>query len=131
MADDYVLLIEDDQAFREMLAYYLRAHDVKVVAVADGAEALAHLEAGNQPVAIVADLVMPGILGGSISDYLKTSPNHRGCPIMFVTGAPGMAPPDRPVVAKPFQGRVVLEFVEAARAAAQGQRTQLRDTPAG
>ncbi|MFT3692101.1 MAG: response regulator [Kofleriaceae bacterium] len=118
MTADYVLLIEDDQAFREMLAYYLRAHGFTVVTVDDGAEALAHLEAGNQPFAIVADLIMPGVLGGSISDYLKQSPSHHGCPIMFVTGSPKLAPADRPVVAKPFQGRVVLEFVESARAAA-------------
>ena len=43
----YILIIEDDEAMREVVGDYLRLSHEDVRTVADGAEALALLEAGE------------------------------------------------------------------------------------
>jgi two-component system cell cycle sensor histidine kinase/response regulator CckA len=58
-----VLVVEDEEALREAIAAQLRGHDYKVLAAADGVEAL-ELLADNPGVAVlITDLIMPRMGG--------------------------------------------------------------------
>lgn len=74
-----ILLAEDDDDLRWALASYLTSQGYDVSAVANGAAALAHIEAcmreNNIPDIIVTDVRMPGITGTELLQSLRT----RGC----------------------------------------------------
>lgn len=110
----YVLLVEDDEALREITAECLRDHSIDVVEAADGAQALAHLECGCHPTAIVCDVMLPGVLGKSVAEYVDTTADLRDVPIVFVTGTPDRAPRGYRVMVKPISIDELLEFLAAA-----------------
>ncbi|MDO9712174.1 ATP-binding protein [Paracraurococcus lichenis] len=59
-----VLLVEDEPQVREVLAAGLAEHGFRVEAAPDGAAAVAMLQAGLRPEAVLTDLAMPGGLDG-------------------------------------------------------------------
>jgi len=64
-----VLVVEDDRAIREMIAFWLREHDIRVTTAQDGAEAIAILD--QQPDAlccVLLDIMLPS---GSGLDVLR------------------------------------------------------------
>jgi len=72
-----VLLVEDDESVREMVADYLRAEGYTVLEAADGAAALALLR-GRQadepsPGAVVLDLMLPVVNGLAVLERLATT----------------------------------------------------------
>ncbi|MFT3693783.1 MAG: response regulator [Kofleriaceae bacterium] len=112
--ESYVLVIEDDQDLREILTGYLETHGHRVVSLSDGAEALAYLDKGKHPVAIVCDVMMPGVLGTTIAEYLRASRTQRNIPIAFTTANPRAVPIGYRVWLKPYRLTDMLAFVEAA-----------------
>src|SRR3569833_3747144 len=85
--ESYILIIEDDEAMREVVGDYLRLSHDDVRTVADGAEALALLEAGDPTACVISDVVVPGVLGTSVVDYMKASPRQRSVRVAFMTGS--------------------------------------------
>src|SRR3954471_10638077 len=72
-----VLLVEDDESVREMVADYLRTEGYTVLEAADGAAALALLR-GRQadepsPGAVVLDLMLPVVNGLAVLERLATT----------------------------------------------------------
>ena len=66
MARRSILLVEDDEALRSILARHLRARDY-VVLEADSSEAArGMLESGSRPSAVVLDINLPGDTGWSL-----------------------------------------------------------------
>lgn len=78
------VLIADDEAMeRQTLARGLAAHGHDVVAVGDGAEALAALETATYDL-LIADIVMPVMDGIALA--LKASSVYPNLAIVLVTG---------------------------------------------
>jgi PAS domain S-box-containing protein len=79
-----VLVVEDEAALREAIAAQLRGHDYKVLAAADGLEALDML-ANNPAVAVlITDLIMPRMGGRELIRIAsQRAPNLR---IMVMSG---------------------------------------------
>jgi DNA-binding response OmpR family regulator len=55
-----VLLVEDDESLRRILARHLRRHGFRVDEVGSAEEATAWLEAGARPRVVVLDINLPG-----------------------------------------------------------------------
>lgn len=116
-AQEYVLLVEDDDAFREILTYCLEHHGFRVVALPNGVDALAHLEDGGRPSAIICDITMPGVLGTTVAEYVKADPDRCDTPLVFMTADTRYAAPGSDIWVKPFRVLDMLAFVERATSA--------------
>jgi CheY-like chemotaxis protein len=87
-----VLLADDDEDFRCVLAELLAAEGLRVIAVPSGEEALAVLEhatkaRGRWPDLLVLDLMMPRLSGLEVLQRLRKSAHWARLPILVVTGA--------------------------------------------
>ncbi|EEW26434.1 phosphate regulon transcriptional regulator PhoB [Rhodobacter ferrooxidans] len=79
-----VLLVEDEAAQREVLAYNLAAEGYRVVQAGDGEEAL-DLIGDELPDLIVLDWMMPKVSGLEVCRRLKTRPETRAVPILMLS----------------------------------------------
>ena len=78
-----VLLVEDDQDNRELMAEVLQANGYQVVSAASGAEGLRRL--AERPVSvIVTDVGLPGMGGLEVARAARKA--APGVPILVVTG---------------------------------------------
>ncbi len=76
-----VLVVEDEQTYRETLAYMLRREGFEVVEAADGTEGLAEYDRVGADI-VLLDLMMPGLPGTEVCRQLRT----RGpVPVIMVT----------------------------------------------
>ncbi|MEP6861122.1 MAG: response regulator [Deltaproteobacteria bacterium] len=110
MASRYVLVVEDDADVRGMVVDYLRRSCPDVREACDGAEALAILEAAGPPSVVLTDIVMPGVLGTTVAEYLRVA-GAASVPLAFVTGSPEMAPEGGTVFPKPAKLQALRDFV--------------------
>jgi two-component system response regulator RegX3 len=79
--DETILLVEDEEAIRDAIAYTLRKEGFDVIEVADGGEALER--ARSEPVSLVLlDLMLPGVPGLEVCRTLRS---ESGVPIIVVT----------------------------------------------
>jgi PAS domain S-box-containing protein len=79
-----VLLVEDDEAIRELVARTLTKEGFVVEVADDGARAIEILQK-RVPGLIMLDLMMPGVDGFEVLAWLKESSVHRNVPIVVVT----------------------------------------------
>lgn len=121
-----ILLVEDDDPLRSLLARVLRSRGYQVTEVSDGAQALRlATTAGAPPFDIlVSDVRTPRLGGAALATQLERA--RPGQPMLFFTGHPDDLDPDgrllgRTVLAKPFTAvqllHAVRERLDAAGAA--------------
>lgn len=79
-----VLVVEDELAQREVLAYNLEAEGFRVVKAGNGDEALLHIDE-DAPDIIVLDWMMPHVSGIEVCRQLKTRPDTRSIPIIMLS----------------------------------------------
>ena len=84
MAQPTVLLVEDEPAQREVLAYNLEAEGFNVQRAANGEEALV-LVAESPPDLILLDWMMPHVSGLEVCRRLKMRPETRAIPIIMLS----------------------------------------------
>lgn len=84
MAQPTVLLVEDEPAQREVLAYNLEAEGFNVQRATNGEEALV-LVAESPPDLILLDWMMPHVSGLEVCRRLKMRPETRGIPIIMLS----------------------------------------------
>jgi DNA-binding NtrC family response regulator len=83
MADEKVLLVDDDSEFVETLSDRMTARGLDVDTATSGPEAIAKVEEGSYD-AIVVDLMMPGMDGiETLKQMLKVNPDLQ---IILLTG---------------------------------------------
>ncbi|WP_170959017.1 SpoIIE family protein phosphatase [Magnetospirillum sp. 15-1] len=123
-----VLLADDSQANREVLAQYLSREGHQVVAVGDG---LAAIEAVfEQPFDVVLlDMIMPGMNGDEVLKAMKAEPRLRSLPVIMISALDALDSIVRCIeagaedyLAKPFN-RVLLR----ARIGACLEKKRLRE----
>ncbi|HWF85757.1 MAG TPA: response regulator [Vicinamibacterales bacterium] len=127
-----LLLADDSIAIQRVIELTFADEDVDVVAVADGDQAIARMEA-SPPDIVLADIGMPGKNGYEVAQYVKQSPRLAHIPVVLLTGA--FEPVDQArataagcegVLAKPFEphlviGRVKELLAKGPRPAAVGE----------
>jgi PAS domain S-box-containing protein len=82
---DAVLIIEDNEISRDALQMFLTQKGFRAEAAAGGEEGL-RLARELHPLAILLDLVMPGIDGWAVLTALKADPELADIPVVLFTG---------------------------------------------
>lgn len=82
-----ILIVEDEDAVRELEKFILEQEGFDVMEARDGLEGLAKAEF-KRPDLILLDLMMPDVSGGRMFDEMKEHPVTSGIPIVVVTGKP-------------------------------------------
>jgi DNA-binding response OmpR family regulator len=79
-----ILVVDDEAISRRAIVYALEKAKLKSVNVEDSQEALALLEA-NEYDLVFLDVDMPGMNGFELCAKLRSMPQHRRTPVVFVT----------------------------------------------
>jgi DNA-binding response OmpR family regulator len=84
MVERTILIVEDDAALRETIAYNLRGEGYHVLVAADGISAL-EVARLNQPTLILLDLMLPRLDGLEVCRQLRARPETTNIPILMLT----------------------------------------------
>jgi DNA-binding response OmpR family regulator len=112
-----ILIVEDEEAVRELEKFILEQQGYEVMEARDGLEGLTKAEF-RKPDLILLDLMMPDVSGGRMFDEMREHPATAGIPIVVVTGKPDahqiyddqIGPED--VIMKPFEAEALLARIE-------------------
>jgi DNA-binding response OmpR family regulator len=111
-----VLIVEDEEAVRELEKFLLEQHGYEVMEARDGLEGLAKAEF-RRPDLILLDLMMPDVSGGRMYEEMKTHPATSGIPIVVVTGKPDAhemfdeSIGTENVIMKPFEAEALVDRI--------------------
>jgi CheY-like chemotaxis protein len=121
-----LLIVDDDESMRMLLAKILEREGWHVACAAGGAEAIDVLR-GPLPGLVVLDLLMPGTTGWDVLEFMEGRPRLSAVPVVVLTafGEEATAPRHRPVIHKPVEAdllvRVVRELSDEACAQAHAR----------
>lgn len=125
-----ILIIEDEQSYREALSYLLGKEGFEVLTAADGTEGLAVFDAHGADL-VLLDLMMPGISGLEVCRRLRAA---SGVPIMMVTARDsevdkvvGLEIGADDYITKPFSQRELVARIRAVLRRGQEQAVLLPD----
>ena len=111
-----VLVIDDDERWRDFIAEYLAQSGHRVRMATDGAAGLAL--AAERPDVILCDVVMPGLDGYAVLEALHRQPGLREIPFIFLTGRVDRADQRRGMVlgaddylTKPFKPGELMDAI--------------------
>ena len=132
-----VLIVEDEEAQLEVLAYNLEAEGFGVVRARTGDEALILVEE-EQPDLVLLDWMLPEVSGIEVCRRLKARPETRAVPVVLLTARGDEADRVRGLetgaddyVVKPYSVLELLARVRAqlrrSRPTAMGQRLEVGD----
>lgn len=132
-----VLIVEDEPAQREVLAYNLGAEGFHVVQAGDGEEALLLVQE-EVPDIIVLDWMMPNLSGIEVCRRLKSRPKTRDIPIIMLSARSeevdkvrGLETGADDYVIKPYSVKELMARVRSqirrVRPSAVGQRLEYAD----
>lgn len=86
MAAARILVIEDDPASRDLIAYLLGAFGYAVSTAADGPAGLAALRA-TVPDLVICDIHLPGLDGRALAERARAEAALRAIPLIAVTAS--------------------------------------------
>ena len=130
MKDCKILIVEDDDDIRDLIAQILTAEGFPVEQSENGAAAVARMKAGYMPDVILTNLLMPVMDGYQLNAALRRHPGWTKIPLIVMTA--GKADPSQlvdveSVLQKPVDLEHLLQEVRAAcrisHAMAVGQGT--------
>lgn len=81
-----LLVVDDDEAIREIVRAVLEVEGYAVSTAAEGAEAIEQLRAGLRPGLILLDLRMPGVDGRAFRDLQAAEPDLAAIPVVILSG---------------------------------------------
>jgi signal transduction histidine kinase/DNA-binding response OmpR family regulator len=79
-----VLIVDDDEGVRRLLAYELQPLGVEILEAADGRTAI-EIATAETPDAILLDVLMPGLDGWATLRSLKERPETRNIPVVILS----------------------------------------------
>jgi CheY-like chemotaxis protein len=106
-----VLVVEDDPDIQTTLSDLFVREGYEVAVVPNGAEAIMFLDEHDRPDVVLVDLLMPGVIGNELLEYLSTDAELASIPIAIVSGSPQLAPDGYTVFKKPIDIGPLLAFV--------------------
>jgi CheY-like chemotaxis protein len=114
MARDEVLVVDDDEALRAVVAEALQSEGFAVQTAASAVEALEHMR-DHRPSLVLLDLMMPGMSGWQMLDAMQESHALRDVPVVVLTAFDVRydLPPGRPVLHKPVEPGLLVMVVRS------------------
>jgi len=106
-----ILLVDDNLDLIEVLAALLVARGFITFVARNGLEALELLENSEPPSVILLDLNMPVMDGRKFLAHKAENPEIAPIPVIITTGNVEQAPPNLPVLRKPFELQDLLHAV--------------------
>jgi DNA-binding response OmpR family regulator len=125
-----ILVVDDNQDIRELVAHILDADGFHVFSAADGENARAILQ-NNRVDLILLDVMMPGTSGLELLSEIRTGPlkSHREVPVIIITAMAGTDDIDKALaigadsyIVKPFRGALIREKVRAILELSQSEK---------
>lgn len=121
-----ILIVEDEAAIRDMVAFALRKAGMEVVNAADAREARVAM-ADTQPDLILLDWMLPGMTGLELARQLRRDEETSHVPIIMLTARGdemdrinGLEAGVDDYVVKPFSTRELVARIKAVLRRAQG-----------
>ena len=119
MNNPLIVVVEDEQAIQDVIAYNLRREGYEVLLAGHGNEGLALIQS-KRPALVILDLMLPGIDGLSICQQLRADAKTRSIPLMILSAKEeesdiviGLSLGADDYLAKPFSPREMLARVKA------------------
>lgn len=120
MTQKKILVVEDENAIREMLSFNLSRAGYHVRPAADGREARAAIADGH-PDLVLMDWMLPDISGLELTRQLKRDPQTREIPVIMLTAraeeddrVAGLEGGADDYIVKPFSQRELIARIRAA-----------------
>jgi CheY-like chemotaxis protein len=112
-----VLVVDDDDDIREIVALALGAHGYRVATAGSGTECLRQLAdpATERPSIILLDVMMPGMNGLDVCERLAADPALATIPVVLLTGNVQLrseSAPAVPILRKPVELAILVEWIE-------------------
>jgi DNA-binding response OmpR family regulator len=80
-----LLAIDDEKTILKLLQHFFK-DKYEVIIMANGQEALIHLQNGHIPDAIIADVNMPELNGYEFIEHIRNSAYFRHIPLVMLSG---------------------------------------------
>jgi len=119
MANETILIIEDERPLAEALTYSLKAEGFEVIHAADGQDGLLRAQR-TLPDLVLLDLMLPLVDGLEICRRLRADPRTRDIPIVMLTARSeeideilGFRMGADDYVTKPFKTKVLIQRLKA------------------
>ena len=108
-----VLVVEDDDDIREIIAEVLEREGYAVAQAANGKEALDFLRGEERPCIMLLDLMMPVLSGPELLEIIAEDTSLASLPVIVVSAIAdrGSAPGVRRFLRKPVSSEVLREVV--------------------
>ena len=108
-----VLIVDDDESMRLLLARLLEDGGYRVACAQGGAEAIDALRFAAPPDLVVLDLLMPAVSGWDVLHFMDEQPRLATVPVVVLTSYEegGEAPASRPVLHKPVEAELLRALV--------------------
>jgi two-component system phosphate regulon response regulator PhoB len=126
MAGSRVLIIEDERALTEVLAYNLQREGYEVVIAHDGEEGLRKAQT-QLPDLIILDLMLPVLNGLDVCREIRAGERTKNIPIVMLTAKAeetdqvvGFSMGADDYVTKPFSVKVLLQRIKALQRRIEG-----------
>jgi CheY-like chemotaxis protein len=107
-----VLLVDDEPAFRTLLAATLTQDGFHVIEAGDGEEAVAAIQRIKRVDLVVTDIRMPHVDGITLAQAVRRA--QPGVPVLFITGYPADVAtpvPNSFMLSKPFLRDELMQAV--------------------
>jgi CheY-like chemotaxis protein len=87
-----VLVVDDDEAIRQVISEVLRDEGYHVVCAENGVQALREIHKDRQPDLVLLDLMMPVMSGWEVLEQMQTDASMSTIPVVIVSAmtAPGV-----------------------------------------
>ena len=119
MANERVLVVEDEEDIQELVQFNLAKDGYRVAAVRSGEEALKKIR-HEPPDLILLDLMLPGLNGLEVCRVVRADPRTQSIPILMITArgeeadiVSGLELGADDYLPKPFSPRVLLARIRA------------------
>jgi DNA-binding response OmpR family regulator len=113
-----ILVVDDEPGIVKMVTSRLKANGYEVLSAFGGEEGLEKCKA-FKPDAVILDIMMPDMDGGSVAAELKDDPSTSMIPVIFLSAAVKSSEVPKThkvggqyVIAKPFKGDELLDILK-------------------
>ncbi len=134
MADEHILIVEDEEDIAELLEYNLERQGYQAEAVGTGEDGL-QLAREAMPDLVLLDLMLPKLSGIEVCRSLKADPETAKIPVIMLTAKgeeediiAGFDAGADDYVTKPFRPKVLLARVKAVLRRGAAVRLRENDT---
>lgn len=117
MANDFVLVVDDEMHIRQVVSMKLRAAGIETQSACQGVEAM-DIARARTPTLVVTDFQMPGMDGLQLATTLASEAATQRVPVILLTARGHRVSPSelgatniQLVMDKPFSPRQLLESV--------------------